>query len=172
MTRGPARIIDVCGDRLGRAIQETDYLRKNLKRPVPYQCWQLKIFRRFNEVPETSARCSTFTKHVDTVTPPMTCGRPDGHPRRGSLSNNCLQSNTVRLGPFRPNPSLARVSPWRETLLARVSPAPTPPPDARSGTPRGALRRPANWCTERARFGACARPAAPSCTNRGAFENR
>ena len=49
MTGGPARIIVAYEDRLGRAIQETDYLRKNLKRPMPDQCWQLKVFPNFYE---------------------------------------------------------------------------------------------------------------------------
>ena len=38
---------------------------------MPCQCWQLNIFQFFNEAPESSARCSTFTKHVETLTPPM-----------------------------------------------------------------------------------------------------
>jgi len=44
---------------------------RKLTRPVPCCCWQLKSFPKIYEGRETSARYSTFTRHVETVTPPV-----------------------------------------------------------------------------------------------------
>jgi hypothetical protein len=44
---------------------------RKLTRPVPGCCWQLKSFPKIYEGRETSARYSTFTRHVETVTPPV-----------------------------------------------------------------------------------------------------
>lgn len=49
----------------------------------------IKSFPRIYEVSETSTRSSTFTKHVETVTPPVV------------LSNNVLQGNHTHEGATR-----------------------------------------------------------------------
>ena len=40
---------------------------------MPDHCWQLKVSRRFSEVPGTSARYFLFTQRVEAVSPPC-CG--------------------------------------------------------------------------------------------------
>ena len=89
MTRGPARIIDVYGERLGRALQETDYLRKNLKRPEPCCCWQLKVFPNFYEDRDLDTLLHIHQTRRNRDAPKVSCAGPWGPLTTWDLSNNC-----------------------------------------------------------------------------------
>src|SRR5690606_20344135 len=67
-------------ERLGRAIQETGLRKGYLRGQRQVVVGSYQVSRGFTRI-RTSARYSTFTKHVETVTPPC-APRANPRPRR------------------------------------------------------------------------------------------
>ena len=104
----------------------------------------------FNEALEPSTRCPTFTKHVETVTPPMSADPEEFHNRTVKyLSNIAVELNTEKAPGF--------TSAVRRGVPPYMSLAEPRPPEA---TLFGI-----------ALFEDYAHQEAPSCTTRGAFGN-
>ena len=102
----------------------------------------------FNEALEPSTRCPTFTKHVETVTPPMSAD-PEGFHNRTvkNISNISIEPNTETALGFRS--AVHRDVPSDTSLVE------SPPPEATSfGI---------------ALFEGYDHQEDPSCTTRGAF---
>ncbi len=102
----------------------------------------------FNEVLEPSTRCPTFTKHVETVTPPMSADPEGFHNRTVKyLSNIGIELNTEKAPGF--------TAAVRRDVPPYTSLAESPPPEVTSfGI---------------ALFEGYDHQEDPSCTTRGAF---